>query len=237
MQQYFGVSKKSNIINLNEKDFNHIKNVMRMKEGEEVFVVFEQIRYICYLNKDLISATIKEEIKTKTKNSELIFYIPFLQDEKMSFIFQKGTELGITKFIPVIFEHCKYKIDIEKQNKKINRWNKIIIEASEQTYRNDVPVLEKFINVPNIKSVKGMNILCSLDTTCVKNINDVLNHKKIYDKISVVFGPEGGITKKEEDIIVENGYERISLGKSVLRTETVPLFISSIIKYLEGSEQ
>ncbi len=236
MQQYFGVKKERNIIDLNSKDLNHIKNVMRMSKGEEVFVVFDHKRYICTLNEDMKSVTIKEEIKTKMKDREVIIYVPLLQDEKMSLIFQKSTELDVTKFIPVEFEHCKYKLDEEKKQKKIERWKKIIIEATEQSYRNDIPELENFICVKDIKSVKGMNILCSLDTGCVKNIGEVLNHKKMCDKITVVFGPEGGITKDEEDTIVKNGYERVSLGKNVFRTETVPLFIASIIKYLEGSE-
>ena len=236
MQQYFGKSKKDNIIILNDKDLNHIKNVMRMKENEEVFVVIDNKRYLCSMNKDLKSVTIKEELQTRMKKREILLYVPFLQDEKMSLIFQKGTELGVTEFIVVDFEHSKYKLDEEKKAKKIERWNKIIIEASEQSYRNDIPLLEKFISVKEIKSVKGMNIVCSLDTSCVKLISDVLNVNTLCDKISIVFGPEGGISKSEEDAIVSFGFERVSLGKNVLRTETAGLYVVSIVKYLEGCE-
>ncbi len=236
MQQYFGESMSENIINLNKKDFNHIKNVMRMKPSEEVFVVMDNKRYLCAMNEDLKSVTIKEELQTKMKNKEILLYVPFLQDEKMSLIFQKGTELGVTKFIVVDFEHSKYKLDEEHKSKKLERWNKIIVEASEQSYRNDIPILEKFISVKEIKPVKGMNIVCSLDTSCVKIISDVLNRDTLCDKISIVFGPEGGISKSEEDIIVSMGYERVSLGKNVLRTETAGLYVISIIKYLEGCE-
>ncbi len=236
MQQYFGDSKEKNIIFLNSKDYNHVKNVMRMKIDEEVFVVYNNKRYIGLLNEDLKSVSIKEELKVKTRDKEVILYAPFLNDEKMSLIFQKGTELGVTKFIPVEFEHCKYKLEDSKKQKKLERWQKIIVEASEQSYRNDIPELNEFIKASEIKSVKGMNILCSLDTKHVKSINEVLNHHNICDKISVVFGPEGGLSSKEEDIIENNGFQKISLGKNVLRTETVPLFIVSIIKYLEGCE-
>ncbi len=236
MQQYFGENKNGNVISLNKKDFNHIKNVMRMKPSEEVFVVLKNKRYLCSMNEDLKSVTIKEEIQTKLKNNEIVLYVPFLQDEKMSLIFQKGTELGVTKFIVVDFEHSKYKLDNEHKQKKLERWNKIIVEASEQSYRNDIPVLENFVAVKEIKGVKGMNIVCSLDTSCVKMISEVLNRDNLCDKISIVFGPEGGISKSEEDIIVSHGFERVSLGKSVLRTETAGLYVVSIIKYLEGCE-
>ena len=233
MQQYFGDSKKDNIIYLNKKDYNHIKNVMRMHEGVEVFVVYNNKRYICSMNKDLKSVLIKEEIQTKMSKRKVILYVPFLQDDKMSLIFQKGTELGVTDFIVVDFEHSKYKLDNENKKKKIERWNKIIVESCEQSYRNDIPTLEKFVNVKEIKSVKGINILCSLDTECVKSVSQVLNPDTICDKISIVFGPEGGISKSEEDIIVSRGFERVSLGRNVLRTETAGLYVISIIKYLE----
>jgi 16S rRNA (uracil1498-N3)-methyltransferase len=236
MQQYFSNKKENNTLFLNNEDYNHIKNVMRMKPSEEVFVVLKNKRYLCSMNEDLKSVTIKEEIQTKLKNNEIVLYVPFLQDEKMSLIFQKGTELGVTKFIVVDFEHSKYKLDNEHKQKKLERWNKIIVEASEQSYRNDIPVLENFVAVKEIKGVKGMNIVCSLDTSCVKMISEVLNRDKLCDKISIVFGPEGGISKSEEDIIVSHGFERVSLGKSVLRTETAGLYVVSIIKYLEGCE-
>ena len=139
MQQYFGEEKKGNLIKLNEKDFNlkiarnisdnfnHIKNVMRMKENEEVFVVLKNKRYLCSMNEDLKSVTIKEEIQTKMKRNEIILYVPFLQDEKISLILQKGTELGVTEFIIVDFEHSKYKLDEEKKLKKLERWNNITL--------------------------------------------------------------------------------------------------------------
>ncbi len=236
MQQYFGMEKDKNNIFLNPKDFNHIKNVMRMKEGEEVFVVYNNKRYIASLNSDFKSAVIKEELKVKTRNKEIIIYVPLLNDDKMSFIFQKATELGATKFVPVEFEHCKYKLDLSKKLKKIERWRKIIIEASEQSYRNDIPELDNFATVSEIKSVKGMNMLCSLDTNRVKSINTVLNSQNICDKITVVFGPEGGFTEDEEMLIKKNGFQKVSLGKNILRSETVPLFVISVIKYLEGCE-
>lgn len=236
MQQYFGYERKNNIINLNEKDFNHIKNVMRMKSGEEVFVVIDNKRFIASLNEDLKSVTIKEELNTKTNNKEIILYVPFLQDDKMSMIFQKATELGVTKFVVVDFIRCKYKIDKDKKSKKLDRWRKIIVEAAEQSYRNEIPLLEDFIESKDIKSVKGMNIICSLDTKRVKNINQVLNPKSLCDKITIVFGPEGGFEPGEEERIVNSGFERVCLGKNVLRTETAPLYVISIIKYLEGSE-
>ena len=236
MQQYFSKNRKDNTLYLDNNDLNHIKNVMRMKENDEVIVVYEEKSYICNLNKDLLSANIKEIFKEKEDNNIFRVYVPLLNEEKMSFILQHGTELGITEFVVVEYERCKYKLPKKDYEKKITRWNKIIKEASEQSYRIHKPTLEKIINVKDIKCEKGVNILCSLYKSNVKNICKVLTRDNCYDTINLVFGPEGGLSMSEEEIISEKGFTKTTLGNDVLRTETVPLMIASIVKYLKESE-
>ena len=165
-----------------------------------------------------------------------LVYVPFLQDDKMSYIFKHGTELGITDFVVVEYERCKYKLPKKDYEKKLIRWNKIIKEASEQSYRIHKPNLEKIINVKDIESIANVNILCSLDKTDVKKMCKVLTRENCDDTISLVFGPEGGLSKNEEDVLSEKGFTKTSLGNDVLRTETVPLMIASILKYLRDSD-
>lgn len=237
MQQYFSIKKKDNILYLDNNDLNHIKNVMRMKCNDEIIVVYDGVSYICSLNNDLLSANIKEVFKKEEKNIEFCVYVPLLSEEKMSFILQHGTELGITKFIVVQYEHCKYKLKKNDYEKKLNRWNKILKEASEQSYRINKPALEEIIEVKNIRSTANVNILCSLDKNDVNNICKVLTVKNCNDTINLVFGPEGGLSSNEEVLIEEKGFTKTSLGDDVLRTETVPLMIASIVKYLRESEK
>ena len=236
MQQYFGISKEKNVIKLNYYDLNHIKNVMRMKENDNIIVVYDSISYICSLNKDLLSANIVEEFKNDTEKNDLKVYVPFLNDEKMSYIFKHGTELGITEFVVVMYTHCKYKLNKKDYEKKLNRWSKIIKEASEQSYRLVIPKLERIIEVKDIEADKNVNIMCSLDKQDVKHISSILTLKNCNDTISVVFGPEGGLSPDEEKILSDKGFIKTSLGNDVLRTETVPLMVSSIVKYLRDSE-
>ena len=236
MQQYFGISKKDNNLYLNNDELNHIKNVMRMKENDEVIIVYEGKSYICSLNSDLLSANIKEVFKEDENENNLTVYMPLLSEEKMSFILQHGTELGVSKFIVVEYDHCKYKLPKKDYEKKITRWNKIIKEASEQSYRLSKPILDTIISSKNIESIANVNIMCSLDKTNVKSICKVLTVNNCNDTISLVFGPEGGLSKNEEDILEAKGFIKTSLGDTVLRTETVPLMIASILKYLKESE-
>lgn len=233
MQQYFGTSKDNNTIKLNSNDLNHIKNVMRMKENDKVIVVYEEKSYICSLNKDLLSVKIEKQFKEKTTTSSFIAYVPLLSEEKMSFMLQHGTELGITEFIIVMYSHCKYKLNSKDYGKKLNRWTKIVKEASEQCYRTDIPTVNKIIKVSEIKKDDGVNILCSLVNDGVKNIAEVLTAENSSDTISVVFGPEGGLSTDEEKRIENLGFTKTSLGNTVLRSETVILFIASVLKYLK----
>ena len=236
MQQYFGISKKDNNLYLNKDELNHIKNVMRMKENDEIIIAYEGKSYICSLNSDLLSANIKEVFKRDENESNLTIYMPLLSEEKMSFILQHGTELGVSKFIVVEYDHCKYKLPKKDYEKKITRWNKIIKEASEQSYRLSKPVLDTIISSKNIESIANVNIMCSLDKSNVKSICKVLTVDNSNDTINLVFGPEGGLSKNEEDILEAKGFIKTSLGDTVLRTETVPLMIASILKYLKESE-
>lgn len=235
MQQYFGISKKDNTISLNKDDLNHIKNVMRMKENDEIIVVYEEESYICSLESNLLSCKIKEVFKSNEDNTDFIVYMPLLSEEKMSFILQHGTELGITEFVVVQYEHCKYKLKSSDYDKKLQRWNKIIKEASEQSYRIHKPILNKIIAFKDIEGKCNVNILCSLDKEGVKSICKVLTTDNCSDTISLVFGPEGGLSKNEEKMIEEKGFTKTSLGSDVLRTETVPLMVASIVKYLKES--
>ena len=236
MQQYFAKDKKDNTFILNDEDYNHIKNVMRMKEHEKIIVVYNDKSYICSLNKDYLSANIEEVFKENNNKNDLTIYVPLLQEDKLSYIFKHGTELGVTKFIVVQYEHCKYKLPKKDFEKKLIRWNKIIKEASEQSYRINKPLLNDIIEVKNIESNANVNILCSLDKANVKNICKVLTKDTSKGTINLVFGPEGGLSKNEEDIISSKGFIKTSLGEDILRTETVPLMIASIVKYLRESE-
>lgn len=236
MQQYFAKDKKDNTFILNDEDYNHIKNVMRMKEHEKIIVVYNDKSYICSLNKDYLSANIEEVFKENNNKNDLTIYVPLLQEDKLSYIFKHGTELGVTKFIVVQYEHCKYKLPKKDFEKKLIRWNKIIKEASEQSYRINKPLLNDIIEVKNIESNANVNILCSLDKADVKNICKVLTKETSKGTINLVFGPEGGLSKNEEDIISSKGFIKTSLGEDILRTETVPLMIASIVKYLRESE-
>lgn len=231
MQRYFSNSKENDKLFLINDDIYHITRVMRMKDNDKIEVIYNNDLYICnvILNElpwvDIIS---KEEGKIEDK--EIILAIPLLKEQKMDLVLQKATELGVTKIIPVTMERSIVKLDDSKEVKKIDRWSKICKEASEQSKRNSIPVISNIMTLKELVKEDGIKIVCS---TIEKenNLKKFLTEHKNYDKIIIVVGPEGGISSKEEEYLVSEGFTRVSLGKRIMRVETVPIFILSALNY------
>ena len=117
----------------------------------------------------------------------------------------------------------------EKELKKLERWNRIVKEASEQSHRNTIPKIDKIEKVNTLK-LNGLNLVCS--TVEKQNtIKKVFKNNYNCDKINMLIGPEGGISPKEEEILINNGFIPVSLGNRIMRVETVPLYLMSIINY------
>jgi 16S rRNA (uracil1498-N3)-methyltransferase len=235
MQRYFVNNKINNIFKITNDDYHHIVNVMRMNINDKIEVLYEKKLYLCEIeniSSNCVNAKIIEEIN---ENNELDVNITIAQalvkEDKMNYILQKSTELGINSFIPLIMDRSIIKIDNKSSDKKIVRWQKICKEASEQCKRNVVPTVNQILNIKElIKLDYDYKILCSLNEK-ETNIKMVLPKLKKHDKIVVVIGPEGGITNNEEKTLIENGFISVTLGDRVLRTETVAVFIASIINY------
>ena len=227
MQRYFSNLKKDNFLVLSKEDLYHIKTVMRMKE-DYIEVVYQNKLHICKLDKDY-NAVIDKIVEEKNdKKHKFILCVPLLQEQKMSFVLQKATELGVDEIVPILTSRSMVKID-GKETKKIERWNKICKEASEQSKRLDIPVISNTKKIEQL-NYDGLKIVCS---TKEKNntIKNVLKNNLKCDTIVMVIGPEGGLTEQEEEILNNNGFELVTLGNNILRVETVPIYLLSVLNY------
>lgn len=229
MQQYFAINKNLDLL---ESDYHHIKNVMRMKITDKIKVVYENVIYLCEIT-DIESVKFKiiEEEKNNNDNVKISIAFGLIKEQKLDYLFQKGTEVGISEFIPVNMIRSVVKIDSNKEDKKLDRWNKILKEASEQSFRSNIP------NLTNIKNIKDLinldfdlKLVCSLNEN-TQNIKKILQKINKYDKILLVVGPEGGFDLKEENLLIQNGFISTSLGSTVLRAETAPIVATSMINY------
>ena len=231
MQRYFAKDKKNNELILYESDLHHIKNVMRYKENDQIEVVFHEIVYICnIISLDPLKLSIvTEQRESKDLKVNLTIAISLVQEQKFDLILQKLTELGVTKIIPLKTERTIVKLDDKKVEKKINRWKIICKEASEQSKRTNIPKIDNIKTLKQIVNEKAeLKLICSLnektqyiDTYLKDNIQNIL----------FVIGPEGGFSKDEEKILLNNKFEPVSLGSRVLRVETAAMYVTSIINY------
>ena len=142
MQRYFSKLKEDDIFTLSKEDSYHIIRVMRMNKQDKVEVVDNQKEYICEIISldENVKCKILEEIKEKEKKIPHVIIVQSLvKEQKMDYILQKSTELGVDEIIPLNAERSIIKID-NKENKKIERWNKVLKEASEQSKRNTIPI-------------------------------------------------------------------------------------------------
>ncbi len=233
MQRYFAKEKNGNYFTLEEGDYHHIKNVMRMNELEKIEVVYENTLYLACIENVKQNMQIREEKVVEKKNEiqpKVTLYIPFLKEQKLDFIFQKGTELGVDKICLIPLERSIIKVNPEKEGKKKERWMRILKEASEQSKRVDIPTLEIKNSLCELENLEGLNLICSTKNN-IESIKKIVKKEEKCDRINVVIGPEGGLTDQEENKLISYHFIPITLGSRIMRAETVPLYILSVLNY------
>lgn len=231
MQRYFAVDKD---LNISDKDKHHIINVMRMKLNDKIEIVYNEKVYMCEINdisKKDVSYSVKDIIDV---NNELplkvTIAVSLVNEKKLDFILQKCTELGVYDFILVNSDRSKIKID-GKEKKKIERWNTITKEAAEQSHRNIKPIVRDIMSINDVLKLDyDLKLTCSTKEN-EKTIKNVLQNSTNCDRIIIVVGPEGGLTVSEEEKLETNGFIPVTLGNLILRTETVPIYIMSLVNY------
>lgn len=231
MQRYFAINKDNDKLILKESDIHHIKKVMRMKIGDKLEVIYDKINYLCEIdNLDSFNIKILEvQDEDNEMDLDVTIAIGLVKEQKMDLILQKLTELGVKRIIPLKLERSIVKLDDNKYKKKLERWNNICKEASEQAHRNIIPEITDQMTISELLRLDYKDkYVCST----IEEDNLLVNYIEKFskcDRIIFVIGPEGGISTKEEETLVNNGYIPISFGTRILRVETAAIFIASIL--------
>ena len=226
-------------IYIHGSDVNHIKNVLRMQEGEEIRISDgNNCKYLCAIQKispeEVTAVILEEEAADNELPSRIYLFQGLPKADKMEWIIEKGTEIGITEFTPVRMRYSVAKLEGKDALKKVERWNKIAEVAAKQSGRDKIPNINPVINF-----AKVYEILQKCDIVLVayeKELKNTLKHeleqlKKPNINIGVIVGPEGGIAEEEIEQLKKEGARIITLGPRILRTETAPIVIASNIVY------
>lgn len=233
MQRYFVKEKFDNTFCLSKDDSYHIVTVMRMNISDKIEVVYDSECYVCKIISldDLVKCEIVSKIDSIDNNMPKVFIAQALvKEQKMDYILQKCCELGVSGIIPVSTERSIVNLD-GKIDKKILRWNKVLKEASEQSKRVDIPVINDVLTLKKIVDLDfDYKIICSVNEKS-KSIKSVLSKIDNSATILFVIGPEGGLSLSEENYLIDNGFIPVTFGSFVLRTETASVYALSAVNY------
>ena len=224
-------------------DVKHIYRVLRLEEGDKVIINNcageEFLGEISNITKQEVSLKIIEKLNTNNESAVKIYLFQGLpKAQKMDLIVQKGTELGVLEFIPTITERVDVKL--KGEFKKLDRLNRIALEAAKQSKRSIIPTVTEPISFNDaIDRMKSMDLVIvpyenaqnfGIKTLINKFRNENVDLSSIV-KIGIFIGPEGGIEDFEIEKLKNEGAYIVTLGNRILRTETAGFVAASLIQY------
>lgn len=227
------------IVTITGSDVNHIKNVLRMRQGEEILISDGEDReYVCTIDELSADEVVARIIDINGTARELPIKVHLYQGlpkgDKMETVIQKMIELGAYRIIPVSTKRCVMKLDEKKADKKIVRWNAIAESAAKQSKRGIIPEVTMPMTFKQaLVDAADMEVVM-IPYENAENMNytrEVVNSIKSGDNVAIFIGPEGGFADEEVQAAIDNGAKEITLGKRILRTETAGMTLMSVLMY------
>lgn len=234
MHRFFAERKAEGLLYLAKEDIKHFKDVLRIKDDEEVEVYIDGSGYIAVLNsytKDELSLKIISKIKEKYESDlKITLFQSLIKSDKMDFIIQKAIEMGVYGIVPI---ETKRSIVKKKdiKDKKRDRYKNIAKAAAMQSKREFIPSVSDAMKLDEAKE-----LLDGFDLVLVAYEDELDNSIKDFDvkdkkNIAIIVGPEGGFDISEIDELKKYGYKSISMGKRILRAETAPIALLTMLYY------
>lgn len=222
--------RQENRFLISGSDFNHIKNVLRMTEGESFLVSCEGASHLCRLAGFVGDTAVAEIEEENYHNTELPVKIYLFQGlpkaDKMELIIQKTVELGVSEIIPCEMSRCVVKLEEKKKRAKKDRWQAISESAAKQSKRNTVPEIGDILSFKQaLQKAKELDLLLVPyeNARGMVATKEALCKIKSGSSIGIFIGPEGGFEESEIKAANEAGALTVSLGERILRTETAAI--------------
>lgn len=221
-------------------DVNHIKNVLRMKQGEKLIICNGQgIDYYCIISRvceDEIIADIMEKKESEAElRSKIYLFQGLPKKDKMDLIVQKAVELGAYEIVPVMMKRTIVKLeDKKKELKKLERWQAIAEGAAKQSHRGVIPKVHEVVTYKQAMEMAkslGMNLLPYENAKGIAYTKECIRECAGKESIGIFIGPEGGFEPDEVAMADEIGIRPVTLGKRILRTETAGLTMLSVLMF------
>lgn len=237
---------KDSRIYVNGADYNHVRNVIRLKHGDSVLISVKNNlsgdlssgNYMCeledYTDDEAVFDITQENVADTELPCRVIIYQGLPKSDKLELIIQKAVELGAARIIPVAMKRSVVKLDDRKAAAKLSRWNAISESAAKQSKRSVIPQVGPVMNYKDaLKQASG----CDICFVPYENENGMAETRKLVsairpqDSVAVFIGPEGGFEDDEIAAAKELGMHTVTLGKRILRTETAGMAFLSMLAY------
>lgn len=220
------------------QDVNHIRNVLRMKTGEQIAVRDGVSRnYICRiegLEQDQIRARVVDEEEGSELPARICLFQGLPKGDKMDWIIQKAVELGVYRIVPVATRRCVVKLDKKKAEAKARRWNTISESAAKQCGRTVLPQVEPVVGFSQACAMAGQmdrGLIPYELAEGIEKTKEILRGLAPGMEIGILIGPEGGFDVEEVEAAKAAGICPVTLGKRILRTETAGMAALSILMF------
>lgn len=226
-------------IQIHGSDVNHMKNVLRMRPGEEVMVSdgnnrMYRCRILDYPGESARLEILEEQPADTELPSRIYLFQGLPKQEKMELIVQKAVELGVCQVIPVEMKRCVVKLDLRKAAKKVQRWQQIAESAAKQAGRGYIPRIREVMSFEEALELAGELDVRLIPYELAKGMDhtrSVIGKIRPGESIGIFIGPEGGFEKEEVERARQAGALPVTLGKRILRTETAGMAVLSILMY------
>ena len=226
-------------IRIHGSDVNHIKNVLRMKTGEEILISSgDNLEYACYIeemgSEEVLAHVMYVQEAGYELSSRIYLFQGLPKGDKMELIIQKAVELGVHEIIPVATRRAVVKLEGKKEENKIRRWQAIAGSAAKQSKRMYVPEVKPVMRFSQAtEQAKELDIVLLPYELAegMRKTKEIIAQIEPGGSIGIFIGPEGGFDEEEVRMAVEMGAKAITLGKRILRTETAGLTVLSVLMF------
>ncbi|MBR6958448.1 MAG: 16S rRNA (uracil(1498)-N(3))-methyltransferase [Erysipelotrichaceae bacterium] len=230
MRQFFldREIKLNDLCELDENQAHHVKSVLRMAEDDPVRIVDSASRAFLGCLKFVdrkVFVYIDSEADSNESPRRIVYCAAMIKKDKWETVLQKAAELGASTVVPVITRRTIIHLEDRDIKKKLERWNKITLEACQQSNRNDLCEVVEPVKLKNIDSYKQDVNLVAYENEDETKLRDQVGN----GDICFVIGPEGGFEESEIEMLKEKGFTCVSLGNRILRAETAGLYMLSVI--------
>lgn len=222
-------------------DAHYLTNVLRLEKGNEILAFDgEGSLYTVEITKTAKGSVegLVKDVSTSTKDTKIDITLVqgVAKGEKMDYIVQKCTEIGISKIIPILTERTVVKLDEKKKKNRQERWQKIAKEAAKQSRRVMVPEIGEVTTLDRFKDTltTGERTIILWEDELNLGLKTYLQKQDKLEKLNIIIGPEGGFSEAEVNKLKEKGVMSISLGSRILRTETAGLATATMVLYELG---